>query len=124
MKARVNVYRNLHKQLFSVRLKGKVIDHQEALILHNCKFISKQAGREKVRREKKKNVHAWISAERYEVIECKIDVKALVEIYYCPYSVDVFCLRSEFKNDGVVIGVDEADKVLCINNKIYFLCSE
>ena len=75
---RVEVYRNLHNNTFSVRLlrprlgrgdysrwrlKGKVIKHLEnwmTLNLQNIKFAVQPAGREKVRREGKKNVHAFV----------------------------------------------------------------
>jgi len=75
---RVEVYRNLHNNTFSVRLlrprlgrgdysrwklKGKVIKHLEnwmTLNLQNVTFAVQPAGRDKVRREGKKNVHAFV----------------------------------------------------------------
>mgnify|MGYP000321242765 FL=1 len=75
---RVEVYRNLHNNTFSVRLlrprlgrgdysrwklKGKVIKHLEnwmTLNLQNVKFAVQPAGRDKVRSEGRKNVHAFV----------------------------------------------------------------
>lgn len=62
---RVEVYWNLHKRLFSVRAlegenKGRVIEHSYGVRLIDAKFVSQPAGRERVRREGKKNVHAFV----------------------------------------------------------------
>ena len=60
---KVEVYRNLHKKCFSVRHKGKGVMHlqdHEQLSLTNVKFVVQPAGRAKVLREKKKNVHAFV----------------------------------------------------------------
>ena len=60
---RVEVYRNLHNGTHSIRRNGKVVKHLEnwmTLRLVDVKFAVQPAGREKVRREGKKNVHACI----------------------------------------------------------------
>ena len=75
---RVEVYRNLHNNTFSVRLlrprlgrgdysrwrlKGKVIKHLEnwmSVYLRDVKFAVQPAGQAKVRKEQKKNVHAFV----------------------------------------------------------------
>ncbi len=56
----VEVYYNLHKKTFSVRHAGRVWFHTNVLTLRNCKFAVQPAGRAKVLKEKKKNVHAFI----------------------------------------------------------------
>ena len=58
---RVYVYFNLHKKVWSVRQSGKVVQHTKSIILKDCRFLVGKAGREKVLREKKKNVHAGVS---------------------------------------------------------------
>jgi len=68
MKAKYNLYRNLHKNLFSIRLKGLVVAHETTLILNKCVFVCKEKGRDLVRITHRKNVHAWVSAEDYKVI--------------------------------------------------------
>jgi len=56
----VEVYRNLHKDCWSVRQNGKVLFHTEYICLRDVKFVVQPAGREKVLREQKKNVHAFV----------------------------------------------------------------
>ena len=56
----VEAYYNLHKKTFSVRHAGRVWFHTNVLTLRNCKFAVQPAGRAKVLKEKKKNVHAFI----------------------------------------------------------------
>ena len=59
LKARV--YWNLHKKCWSIqdRTTGRVYMHVTAITLADGKFVVRPAGREKVRREGKKNVHAF-----------------------------------------------------------------
>lgn len=62
---KVFVYFNLHKKLFSVKAlegpqKGKVIKHAENLCLQDVVFKVSQAGRQRVLKEKRKNVHAGV----------------------------------------------------------------
>ena len=56
----VEVYRNLHKNCWSIRQGGKVKVHTSYLCLKDAKFVVQPAGREKVLREQKKNVHAFV----------------------------------------------------------------
>ena len=62
-KAKVQVYRNLHKQCWSLRYKGIVIAHAKAVEVDNEKFVVNEGGRERVRREKRKSVHAYITGD-------------------------------------------------------------
>ena len=62
---RVEGYYNLHKGRFSVRAlegpdKGRVVGHLERLGLAGVKFKVSEAGRQRVLREKRKNVHARV----------------------------------------------------------------
>lgn len=63
---RVFVYFNLHKKCFSIKAlegdrKGRVIAHRDVVVLENCKFKVSEAGRQRVLREKRKNVHAGVT---------------------------------------------------------------
>lgn len=60
---KVFVYFNLHKKCFSLKAlegpdKGRVIMHATYVKLRDCTFKVSEAGRQRVLREKKKNVHA------------------------------------------------------------------
>ena len=57
---RVEVYFNLHKKCFSVRHAGKVIFHSNLVRLKNVQFVVQPAGRAKVLKEGRKNVHAFV----------------------------------------------------------------
>lgn len=62
---RVEVYWNFHRKCYSVRAlegpeKGRVVDHLQQLVVKDAKLVVRQAGRAKVLREKRKNVHAFV----------------------------------------------------------------
>ena len=90
---KVFVYYNLHKKLFSVRAmegsqKGRVIAHLEKLTLWDCAFKVSEAGRQRVLREQRKNVHAgvlgiWGGKDR------TID-KSWTKVTYNPYKYKTF----------------------------------
>ena len=93
----VEVYRNLHNNTFSVRRNGKVVLHLRnwmTLHLQDVKFAVQPAGRDKVRREGKKNVHAFvrgtvIKADAYNFAET-FKEKCNYVITYNPYQNDTF----------------------------------
>lgn len=61
---RVEVYRNLHNGLMSVReCHGIVLTHEREVFVRNANFVVQPAGREKVIRERRKNVHAFVRGE-------------------------------------------------------------
>ena len=65
-KGRVQVYYNLHKKCLSVRHKRKVIEHAQEVTLTDARFHVQQAGRERVLKQKRKNVHAYVSGKLKE----------------------------------------------------------
>ena len=85
----VEVYRNLHKKCWSVRQGGKVKVHTSYICLQDVKFVVQPAGREKVLREQKKNVHAFvkgylISAKTVNRLNKDIDMTRAA-VTYNPY---------------------------------------
>lgn len=59
------VYWNLHKKCWSLKAmdgpdKGKVTRHAKSLVLDDCVFKVSEAGRQRVIKEKRKNVHAGV----------------------------------------------------------------
>ena len=86
MSLRVRCYYNLHKHCISVQHKGKVIDHTYYIVLENVKFIVQPAGRRRVLREKRKNVHAFVEGD---VIE-KAAGDDWKRVSYSPYADDHF----------------------------------
>nr|WP_294850007.1 hypothetical protein [uncultured Sphingomonas sp.] len=62
---KVAVYFNLHRKLFSVKAlegphKGRVIAHHDNVWLKDATFKVSEAGRQRVLRERRKNVHAYV----------------------------------------------------------------
>ena len=70
---RVMVYYNLHKHTFSLTYNGRVISHSDYVKLSNVEFRVRQGGREKVLKEKRKNVHSFVIGilEYYCEYPCK-----------------------------------------------------
>lgn len=90
---RVFVYRNLHRKCYSVKsLKtNRVLCHVDEIILFNVKFRVGKAGRERVLREKRKNVHAGVVG--YVADVSMLDVSMLrqrIGVTYNPYKYDSF----------------------------------
>lgn len=61
---RARVYFNLHKRMWSVQLKNArgnwyVAFHARAVLLHHVQWRVSEAGRQRVIREQRKNVHAF-----------------------------------------------------------------
>ncbi len=80
---KVQVYRNLHKNLWSVKYKGKIIAHLDELYLKDVSFHVQEAGRRRVIRERKKNVHAYIKGTI--VIPSMVYSNLTNRISYNPY---------------------------------------
>lgn len=89
MSERVEVYYNLHKKCWSVRSckTGRVIKHADSLAMRDCKFVVRPAGREKVRREGRKNVHAFV---RGYIDEASKTPPTHILVTYNPYKHDTF----------------------------------
>lgn len=56
----VKVYFNLHKKCFSVQQKGLVVAHTNEILLTGATFKVSEAGRQRVIKTKRKNVHAFV----------------------------------------------------------------
>ena len=81
---RVYVYFNLHKKVWSVRQSGRVVEHTKNIMLKDCRFLVSEAGRKRVLREKKKNVHAGISGYVVDSIP-DIVYESCTHLAYNPY---------------------------------------
>jgi len=97
---KVDVYFNLHKKVWSIRDKksGLVIAHRRELTLKDATMRVQPAGRDRVRREGTKNVHAFISGEwvdtPYGTDQPLVDHSSLEEeITYNPYMYDSFVAK-------------------------------
>ena len=62
---KVFVYWNLHRDCWSVKAldgpnRGGVVHHATRVALHGCRFSVSESGRQRVLRDKRKNVHAGV----------------------------------------------------------------
>ena len=86
-----DVYRNLHTDTWSLvdRESGKVAAHPAEAIIMDARLIVQPAGNAKVRKTKKKLVHAYVRGWRGSFDELQdLNIKALdkgVKITYNPY---------------------------------------
>lgn len=69
MNAKYYIYFNIHKKCYSVKLRGKVIQHFDNAVVAVPEFRVSATGRERVRRERKKAVHAYI-VSNYVHVQC------------------------------------------------------
>jgi hypothetical protein len=87
-KRRVYVYFNLHKKVWSVRQKGTPVEHTKNIMLKDARFLVGQAGRKKVPKEKRKNVHAGVSGYVVDRVPNVPDFCTTVS--YNPYENETF----------------------------------
>lgn len=88
------VYFNLHKKVFSVQQKNEkgnwiVVDHTPFIELIKVVFKVSEAGRQRVLKERRKNVHAFVEgflASESDWLKC-MDKK---EVSYNPYKAGSF----------------------------------
>ena len=73
---KVEVYKNLRKQCYSIRQKGKVIGYALVLAMSNVDFVVQQGGRKRVLESGQKNVHAFLRGDIHlcESDESKFDL--------------------------------------------------
>lgn len=88
---KVFIYWNIHKQLWSVRdqLTRKIIAYRESLLLTNCTFKVSEKGRQRVIREKCKNVHAGVEGTLL-LTSLNTSIKQGQPVYYNPYTQATF----------------------------------
>lgn len=110
---RVFVYFNLHRKTFSIKAltgesKGKVIAHADVVEVLGAELRVSEAGRQRVIREKRKNVHAGIvGVLGYYGPNTRPHADDAVRIAYNPYKVAHFVSPDGFPvrfADRVILG--------------------
>lgn len=89
---KVFVYRNLHKNCYSVKdWKTKlVIAHVKEILLLDAEFKVSEAGRQRVLREKRKNVHAGVLGYWQKDTTYSLEPEFSLSAYYNPYKHNSF----------------------------------
>ena len=110
--AKYYIYRNLRTRGFSIKLRGRVVDRDDWFIAKNVVFKVNELGRQRVVREKSKNVHAYVVCDKYTFPgKTKVDKSKIIT--YNPYK------HKQFVCDGKEI--NSADAVLFKDGKCYLL---
>lgn len=109
---RVRVYRNLHNDMFSIQSPktNLVIGYSKSIELSDARYVVRKKGQEKVRKEKRKNVHAYVEGTLLSFEPKESDLKAG---YYNPYKTDTFVTENGEPLYGSEISV-------CENGKIFY----
>lgn len=81
-------YFNLHKHCFSLKQKGLVTLHSEGIRLTDVTFTVNEKNRQKVLKEKTKNVHAFVNGNYNGIPESVPE--GFRQAYYNPYKVSSF----------------------------------
>jgi len=118
---KVDIYRNLHipkddpiKWSVLDRRTRRVVDRVQTAHVTDVKFIVQPAGRKRVLKEQRKNVHAFV---RGELTDARFISIGLVKVVYDPYEHDYFYRidtgeaiyewdKVLFTTDGPFIGTD------------------
>lgn len=86
----VRVYYNLNKQCWSIQQNGLVIKHLSSCLLTNASFKVYESGRQRVIKERRKNVHAYVIGEIAVENPLFLLYKTAKEITYNPYKQGFF----------------------------------
>jgi hypothetical protein len=118
---RVMVYYNLHKKTFSVQYKGRIILYADYVKLGNVEFRVREGGKEKVRQEKRKNVHAFVIGDLLDY--CQYPCENMPPetndkvITYNPYKYDSFVKKD---TEEPIFNANEID-MINTKNKIFHI---
>jgi hypothetical protein len=110
---KVKVYKNLHKNTFSIQQNGKVVGHSHFIVLKNCKFVVNEAGRKRVLEKKQKNVHAFVVGHLVHKNSHHNGFSELNQAFvsYNPYAFDKFYLRGMHNVWSEFIPINHAEVV-------------
>ena len=103
---RIRAYYNLHRKCFSVQdyQTGLVIEHTDKLFVTNAMFVVRKSGNERVKKEGKKNVHAFVNGIRQSKLP--LSYQGYLWVEYNPYTMDFFRYRRIVNNEPKYLEVD------------------
>ena len=119
---KVMCYYDLHRHTFSVTYKGLVMLKADYLRLSDVEFRVRQGGKQKVRNEQRKNVHAFVIGYLDDYCEFPCDDIPEPEsnnvITYNPYKYESFVVKDTEEpifNANEVEMINLKDKIFLIN---------
>ena len=84
----VEVYKNLNRNCWSVRQRGIVRFHTHAIVLKHCQLKVSESGRQRVLKQKRKNVHAFIKG--IFITKGDNELQEGSKVTYNPYEMSTF----------------------------------
>lgn len=115
----VEVYRNLHKQCYSIKQDGLVKAHADHITLKECTFHVNEKGRDRVRKTRRKEVHAWVKGFLSKCTDYLCNSE-LNRIHYNPYKTDHFMHRVETgPMSATFCEIVKTDRVALVPEGIY-----
>lgn len=89
---KVFVYRNLHKNVYSVRdtKTGRVVLHTKNITLSYATFVVGEKGRQRVIQEGRKNVHAGVRGQPTVTLKSLVKFHSRLRATYNPYKYETF----------------------------------
>lgn len=117
---KVFVYFNLHKKCFSIRAlegsnKGRVVAHRTEVYLTDAVFKVSEAGRQRVLREQRKNVHAGVTGYWTDTVD-ESELSSMDRLVkYNPYKYNQFV----YSNQGTIMPVYAAPRAHLLNKQIF-----
>lgn len=115
---KVRCYRNLNNGMISIMGRdGRVIQHSSQVVLMDAQFVVRQAGREKVLREKRKNVHAFVVGSYCDSWQDDRPLPAGKAVTYNPYKYNSFVLRETEKpvKKARYVRIDRSGQMIGVN---------
>ena len=114
-RAKFYIYRNLHQDCFSVKYRGRVISRATNIIAINPSFQVSEKGRQRVIKEQRKNVHAYVVCDDFLLPNSfsyhLYSVSEEGEVTYNPYT------NTSFVCDGQPIFKSDYAQLTIVNKK-------
>ena len=105
----VKVYRNLHKGCWSIQQNGLVKAHSDEVNLFDCEFLVNEKNRQKVIKQKRKNVHAFVKGYIWNT-----PVDLIKQASYNPYA------NNYFYDVNDLVSIHKAHFVRAIDGKLFY----
>ena len=109
---KVKVYFNTQKKMFSIMVKGKVVDHATEVHIKNARFHVNENGRQRVIAQSRKNVHAYIIGQ---ICFTESEYKYCREVFYNPYKQKTFRQHVICQETGVYKGTRPIEKAMHVD---------
>ena len=110
---RVQVYRNLHKGAFSVRVKGLVVGYCDSARLAGCEFKVGEVARQRVLERKCRSVHAYVVGTLVSAQNGEQEAADFFRVSYNPF------VRGDFFNKATGAAITLAGEVVVRDNQCF-----